>query len=72
MSEHKRLEVQHGGVLVPMMTLRDWFAGQALAGAMAAFFAEDSSWDDYDDMAESIHGVVDAMMRARARDRSGT
>lgn len=37
----------------------------ALAGAMPAFFEEGSSWEDYDDMAETCYQVADAMVRAR-------
>lgn len=43
------------------MTLRDWFAGQALAGALA-----DSSRDLYAyEYAESAYEYADAMLKAR-------
>lgn len=49
----------------PQPTLRDRFAMAALTGAMAAFFEEGSSWEDFDDMAATCYEVADAMLRAR-------
>ena len=48
---------QHG------MSLRDWFAGQALAGMLAS---EESSgtWEDF---ARSAYRLADAMLKERKR-----
>lgn len=46
----------------PGMTLRDYFAGQALMGMMAA----DRRWDGGNaDMAKASYSVADAMLSAR-------
>lgn len=47
------------------MTLRDWFAGQALAGILAA---DPSSMMGYDDVARSAWALADAMMKERERE----
>lgn len=48
------------------MTLRDWFAGQAMNG-----FASDPSshdlFDDKDDMARNAYEVADAMIKEREK-----
>ncbi len=43
------------------MTLRDWFAGQALAKSTRGI------WDShkYDDVAKRAYGIADAMISAR-------
>ena len=46
------------------MTLRDWFAGQALAG-MAATDDADSRF--YSDLARSAYRYADAMIEARSK-----
>ena len=47
------------------MTLRDWFAGQALAGTTAA---DEDGWNDVQlpRLAKYIYGIADAMLKARA------
>jgi hypothetical protein len=48
----------------PGMTLRDWFAGQALAGLMA----DPGTFDTpHKRLAESCYGMADAMLAARAK-----
>jgi len=49
--------VRYGG-----MTLRDWFAGQALAGMLAKYGIEDSSVET---MTEDCYLHADAMLKAR-------
>ena len=44
------------------MTLRDWFAGRALAGCLAYSF-NNPSWGD--SLAEHCYGIADAMLKAR-------
>lgn len=46
------------------MTLRDWFAGQALAG-MQASVTED--WPDPEIVAEKAYQCADAMLEERAK-----
>lgn len=45
------------------MTLRDWFAGQALAGIMATQWRP--SGDDVSPLAEDAYKVADAMLAMR-------
>ena len=48
------------------MTLRDWFAGQALSGQLA--FSPPDSFDKLhtpNDVAERMYEFADAMLRAR-------
>ena len=51
------------------MTLRDWFAGQALAGmAASSYWAENVQANRQDYMkpvAESAYAIADAMLKAR-------
>ena len=46
------------------MTLRDWFAGQALAGFAASPAALDGAWRDQT-VAACAYEVADAMLEAR-------
>jgi hypothetical protein len=49
-------------------TLRDWFAGQALAGMMADT-STGGHWDAY---AKDAYAVADAMLEARKKPRGQT
>ena len=55
------------------MTLRDWFAGQALAGEMASQSASDGTWtvqaveNGFDDCAAKLYLIADKMIAARER-----
>ena len=44
------------------MTLRDWFAGQALQGRAHRF---DSPWEHRDILAKDCYDIADAMLAAR-------
>jgi hypothetical protein len=48
----------------PGMTLRDWFAGQALAGAIAKH-GTDCTQGWHDNVAERCYDYADAMLKAR-------
>jgi hypothetical protein len=48
--------IPHGG-----MTLRDWFAGQALAGLLTS-----PSSDTAENWASTAYGLADAMLAARS------
>ena len=54
------------------MTLRDWFAGQALAGIMARMKHSDFNScvdaDDFSFVAGDSYAIADAMMVARAKE----
>lgn len=52
------------------MTLRDYFAGQALAGDLAAWTREDDGSFKPEDVAIRCYKVADAMLRERAKERS--
>lgn len=59
----------HGG-----MSLRDWFAGQALAGALAADpDAPEGTTEqqDADAISAAAYLFADAMLKARARNEQG-
>jgi len=50
------------------MSLRDWFAGQALAGSLGAPVPDIESWAgtyDADLMAQQAYEMADAMLRER-------
>lgn len=50
------------GFFFPGMTLRDYFAGQALAGILA----KETLWDAAaDSLAHRVYNVADAMLKAR-------
>ena len=52
----------------PGMSLRDWFAGQALAGAIASprpFMLRDKNCDTAPKLADLSYEMADAMIRAR-------
>ena len=51
------------------MTLRDWFAGQALAGFMT--IPDDRPNPDYLDDAELMYAMADAMIKARSATNEG-
>jgi hypothetical protein len=48
------------------MTLRDWFAGQALAGLMAAPDLRPQDIPEFTHMATRLYQVADAMLRERS------
>ncbi len=53
---------------IPGMSLRDWFAGQALAGILAGGFADTIPHDDVNgggDAAFFAYRYADAMLQAR-------
>lgn len=52
-------EVTHAG-----MSLRDWFAGQALAGLLASGIAAQLR-QTFDEVAEAAYNNADAMLAAR-------
>lgn len=47
------------------MSLRDWFAGMAMQGYIAAGVPSDAT---YRDMAEKFYSAADAMLEVRERD----
>lgn len=56
------------------MTLRDWFAGQALAGVLAGGFADTIPHDDANgggDAARFAFMYADAMLLARTKSEAG-
>lgn len=54
------------GFFAPGMTLRDWFAGQALAGALANSSIDCST----EDCAKIAYGHADAMLAERRKNSS--
>ena len=55
------------------MDLRDWFAGQALAGGIMAHLHDPAcgtSWEDFKELvAESSYAFADAMLKAREQEK---
>ena len=45
------------------MTLRDWFAGQALTGAIGVWLS--AKQKDMDEVAKACYRIADAMLKAR-------
>lgn len=56
------LEKGNGG-----MTLRDWFAGQALTGLMSDPGLRPSTLAEFSHMAERLYQVADALLAAREK-----
>lgn len=46
------------------MTLRDWFAGQVMAGLLASASAKAETWEEY---AADAYEVADALLTERER-----
>jgi hypothetical protein len=49
------------------MSLRDYFAAQALVGGFKEFLSGGDAWDDYKDFASSCYGIADAMLAERCK-----
>jgi hypothetical protein len=51
------------------MTLRDWFAGQALAGELAAQTEQSGQWTEtyFPKLAEQMYQIADAMLKERSK-----
>lgn len=49
------------------MSLRDWFAGRALAGMFAVCEKDESNWPDATNIAANAYRYADAMLAERAR-----
>ena len=49
----------------PGMSLRDWFAGQAMVGLMSDPGLRPSNLDEFEHMATRLYQVADAMLKAR-------
>ena len=49
----------------PGMSLRDWFAGQAMVGLMGDSGLRPSNLDEFEHMATRLYQVADAMLKAR-------
>lgn len=47
------------------MTLRDWFAGQAMSGMLSGLWTEDSGYVSSDQIARIAYGHADDMLEAR-------
>jgi hypothetical protein len=53
---------------IPQMTLRDWFAGQALAGFAADPNVATRSTENRHNLAIACYQLADAMMKARGEE----
>ena len=51
----------------PGMSLRDWFAGQALVGLMSDPGLRPSRLDEFEHMATRLYQVADAMLKEREK-----
>jgi hypothetical protein len=72
-SEHVSMSASEaGGPVLPEqphgMMLRDWFAGQVMAGMVVNAIYDDTLWAD---MAQAAYGAADVMLQARD-DRTAT
>lgn len=47
------------------VSLRDFFAAEALSALVDAFMSSESVWKDYNDLAESAFAIADAMVTQR-------
>lgn len=56
----------------PGLSLRDWFAGQAVAGYLAGIGDPGDSDIGVTDIAACSYAVADALLTERAKARSGT
>lgn len=61
MSEIDQLRFVPRGYEIPAMTLRDYFAGQAISGIMT-----DDDWDE-NIVARSAYAIADAMLAEREK-----
>ena len=57
--------VLHAPVKHDGMTLRDWFAGKALAGELASQGVNDGQWIHLPDLASRCFEIADAMISER-------
>ena len=51
----------------PGMSLRDWFAGQAMVGLMSDSGLRPSNLDEFEHMATRLYQVADAMLKEREK-----
>ena len=69
---HKYIKHQVGGIRGSRsgMTLRDYFAAQALAGELASQGPDTGEWPDNhaEDLAKRCYLLADAMLKARAEE----
>lgn len=59
-----------GPALPDGRSLRDWFAGQAITGLLAADIGEDQ-WESYEAMVKCAWSVADLMLAERTKNTSG-